>query len=406
MNSNEDVALRRVEHRATELKNCVDALKVELSGRKITVKLKEQLSVFNDRYSSYDKALNIDQDYDQIMRFASAMATYGTAISQSNIPINSDDDVVKLISEQLRRNSEELREAIEDRVIEFDNDTDRPQSSIRNESLVVAGNNEGISIEARVAEMGRVINKVQTERIQELEKIKIDISTVSQQISSIGESAEKRVSDVNSTFEISLSTLSERTEKILADVKALFDSSKSELELKKKEVDSLIGTIAEGVMAGDYEKSSALERRTADYLRYGSLFCMAVIGIMVGYSFYETTINTFKWQNSVFRLVFSIILSIPAAYLAKESAKHRLQQYSHLQTSLDLKAITPYLASLPENERHRLKAEIAIKLFGTREFNQAPVDTYPLNVQDLLLALVNKVDSMASDVKKKEDSKA
>lgn len=119
---------------------------------------------------------------------------------------------------------------------------------------------------------------------------------------------------------------------------------------------------------------------------------MALIVLVVGYSFWETTNSDFNWQNSIFRIVLAFMLSAPAAYLARESAKHREQQYAHQQTSLDLKAIEPYIASLPEDEQHKIKIEIAGRLFGAKDLSKVSVDPYPANTHEIAMEIIKKLD--------------
>jgi hypothetical protein len=119
---------------------------------------------------------------------------------------------------------------------------------------------------------------------------------------------------------------------------------------------------------------------------------MVVIACVVGYSLYETTTDAFKWETSLFRLIFSVLLSVPAAYLARESAKLRQQQHSHHETSLNLKAIGPYIASLPEDEQNLIKSDIAKKMFTPKIQAIQSTDSYPINTQELFLKLFDKID--------------
>lgn len=86
------------------------------------------------------------------------------------------------------------------------------------------------------------------------------------------------------------------------------------------------------------------------------------------------------------------MLSIPAAYLARESAKHREKQYAHQQTSLDLKAIAPYIASLPQEEQHKIKIEIAGRIFAAKDFNKVDTDSYPININEIIMEIIKKLD--------------
>ncbi|GAF52690.1 hypothetical protein [Psychrobacter sp. JCM 18900] len=140
----------------------------------------------------------------------------------------------------------------------------------------------------------------------------------------------------------------------------------------------------------EYADSADQEKIAADWLRWGSLFCMAIIILIAGYSFWESIHQSFDLSNSLLRLALVFLLSVPAAYLARESTKHRQQQYTHLQTSLDLKAINPYIASLPEEEQHKIKSEIAQRIFAPKDFQSISNESYPINSQEVIMALIAK----------------
>lgn len=101
------------------------------------------------------------------------------------------------------------------------------------------------------------------------------------------------------------------------------------------------------------------------------------------------------------RIAISLILSIPAAYLTRESAKHRQQHYRHRAAALDLATIDPFLASMPEDKRNELKLEIAKRLFAQTEATPQ-AESYPINVQEILMALVQRANTETPKEAKKE----
>lgn len=191
-----------------------------------------------------------------------------------------------------------------------------------------------------------------------------------------------------------ITSLEVRTQEEIKKILANYERSAAEIELKSGEINRILGKLSGRAIAGDYEKSAAGEQRIADYLRWGSLFFMAVIAFALIYTFFETTNTEFDWQKSIFRISLTFLLSVPAAYLARESAKHREQQYSHLQTSLDLKAIPPFLATLTEEEQNLFKLEVARRIFGARE-TKAAIDSYPINTQEIIMALIKKTEGFS-----------
>lgn len=159
---------------------------------------------------------------------------------------------------------------------------------------------------------------------------------------------------------------------------------------KNDQLDTLLGNAAGRVIVAEYADSADQEKIAADWLRWGSLICMVLIVSIAGYSFIESMHQSFDLSNSLLRLALVFLLSVPAAYLARESTKHRQQQYTHLQTSLDLKAINPYIASLPDEEQHRIKVEIAQRIFAPKDFQSISNESYPINSQEVIMALISK----------------
>lgn len=199
------------------------------------------------------------------------------------------------------------------------------------------------------------------------------------------------------------SKLAQKTEGAIRENRELLDEATRQaiatgaeivkgLQAKEREANKLVGLVSGAAIAGSYERSAVSEMKWADATRNGSVLLMLLIVLIIGYSLFETAKPNFDLQTSLLRLLFSLALSVPAAYLARESTKHRIQQYAYRRMSLDLQAITPYLASLPDSEQHRLKAEMASRLFGGRDADHHRTESYPVNIHELVMALVSRAN--------------
>lgn len=189
--------------------------------------------------------------------------------------------------------------------------------------------------------------------------------------------------------------------KLIADgeiekITAAYAAAVIDIDQKTEHINRVTGQAAARMIAGDYEGSAASEKEAADYLRRGALACMLLIVAILGWALYETTGAVFEWDRFLSKISLVFLLGVPAAYLARESAKHREQQYQHLQTSLDMKAISPFLASMPDVEQHKLKAIIAKRIFGGRDFSKVGNDPYPINTHEILMRIIDKVDLSTS----------
>lgn len=229
--------------------------------------------------------------------------------------------------------------------------------------------------------------------MQDYNSLKKEIKEVSQNQRLHYEDIKKLLSESRSeatALEDKVKNIESDYRKKLKIVAELYESELVNIEEKNTQINKLLGDAAGRVIVSDYAVSAEQEKNAADWLRAGTLVCMASIIIIVGYLFWESTSGDFDLSKSILRLAIVFLLSVPAAYLARESTKHRHQQYTHLQTSLDLKAINPYIASLPEEEQHKIKSEIAKRIFAPKDFQSVVNESYPINSQEVIMALISK----------------
>ncbi|WKD50995.1 hypothetical protein [Microbulbifer spongiae] len=361
-------SLKKLGQLATQAERYVSELKLSLREKKVTAKIQEDINTFDKYYEDYSMALEAGADRERMITSASHIGTYLTAIAHSLSNTSKNDEDLNVWIDKLTKLSSLLKESIEDR-----------------ETLFPQTENPGKQASTIFTDYGVPSTDVLRKNIEALKGQLQDSEDRHEKKQLI---LSKRLEEIASQLDTIESAIKSRLEA----VDALYSSAQQELNNKQKSVDDLLGTISASVIAGDYDSSAASEKKMADWLRIGSLACMVIIAVIIGFSLYETTTEAFKWENSLFRLVFTVLLSVPAAYLARESTKHRQQQYTHLQTSLDLKAITPYLASLPIEEQHRLKSEIANRLFAPRDYASSTADSYPVNAQELLIKLLDKIE--------------
>lgn len=346
-----------------ELKDHVDQLKDYIGDIAVSKKIRDGFKSFYMHLEAYSASTD-NEDIEKIASSAKTVAVYGQTIGQGIAQFKEADNQMKTLGSVLLDKANSFRNWIENSPLEIQpmEFTNSKDSNLSLASYQSVKNN-----------MKKLVN-------DHLEH-------------------DKRIKKLLTESESNANNLNIRIEKIERDVKveiekitSLYKESLAEIEAKKQQIDDILGHVSGRAVAGDFETSSAEEKKMANWLRYSSLACMAVIVGVVGYSFWETTTAEFQWQNSVFRIVLAIILSVPAAYLARESAKHREQQYNHLQTSLDLKAISPYIASLPIDEQHKIKIEVASRLFAARDYSKVGADPYPVNVHEIVMELIKKLE--------------
>lgn len=197
------------------------------------------------------------------------------------------------------------------------------------------------------------------------------------------------------SVEVKANAMGDELDDRLMVIDDLIADATTQINSEKDKLFELIGITAQGKISGTYKDNAESELRFANILRICSIVCLVFVVGLVGFASYEAAQTDFNWQQSLFRVALALLITVPAAYLAKESTKHREQGNYYLKTALDLNSIDPFIASLPEEQQCQIKAEVAKNLFtspSTATPASSATNTFPLDNQALLMALINKID--------------
>lgn len=135
------------------------------------------------------------------------------------------------------------------------------------------------------------------------------------------------------------------------------------------DAEKVFGVVQNTAQAGAHKIYADTERRTANWYRYGAIFLMlssvAVLIIPELLKFINIENYVVEWTKILDRLPISLILFAPAFYLARESNKHRQNEFQNRRRELTLRTIDPYLALLKtDTQRDELKGQIAKSIFS------------------------------------------
>jgi len=236
---------------------------------------------------------------------------------------------------------------------------------------------------------------LQDERVND-----IDPSTtrgINHSINEMLKEAESKIHAKTSQLNVFISDIAAKNEVLSSDVAEtlsktndLYVTTQKELEVKKQNISDVLTDLSSSKLASSYGESAITEGKAADKFRELCLYYMLFVAIVTCGSLYQVVEGDLSLHESIVRLFFSIILTIPGAYLARESAKHRQQKYFHLQMALDIKAIDPYLGTITESVlKNELKAEFAKRLFCQNTSAGLGKDSYPINAQELLIKMMD-----------------
>jgi len=156
---------------------------------------------------------------------------------------------------------------------------------------------------------------------------------------------------------------SQQLEKQTNDANAVLNA----LEEKKEEASNLLQIIGNIGITGNYQNIANDEKKAADIWRRTALGLMAGMVIIIGITIFISVTDGFDWKLALFRVGAAFVLAIPAAYAAKESAKHRALENHNRRAELELASLDPYLEKLPKETRDKVKEELTKKFFGLNE---------------------------------------
>lgn len=183
-------------------------------------------------------------------------------------------------------------------------------------------------------------------------------------------------------------------------IKQLHEDAARKIRDTEAEVEDLKSRIASNSVAKSFEQCAEEERRNADFYRYSAFAYMGVFFILMGYLFIETSSAGFDWVRSTLRSLIALSLLIPCSYVAKESRNHRQQQHSYMKTAIELKALAPFKANLPESKLAPLREEVVQTGLKAENVNRSYMDYYLMKNFDLLSELNSKLDKNGAEIKK------
>ncbi len=366
-------SIESIDRLVVEIISDIEAITKALGDKPVPKKLRDAVQSAQAFSGQYEAAVELG-DIEKISETAKLVGVYGQMTCQALTAMGSDANEILPMSQSLEKKSVELRRLAENNPATYRPLTEDPESKDTDSKTRTA-------LQAQAHRRARQV-------ADQLDRQELRI-----------QSLHRELQDRFQPLHAHLTQLDELAIKQIKKIEDAYSTVATELQMKKKEVDDILGLISGNAVAGDYEKNAAIEKREADVFRYASLLCMCLIAILLAFTFWETTQNTFSWDKSAFRILAAVFLSAPAAYLARESSKHRHQQNAHLQASLDLKAVSPYVASLPEEIQHKIKAEVASRVFSGRDFSKMGDDAFPLNAQEIVVKVIDKIDLSRSEKK-------
>jgi len=145
--------------------------------------------------------------------------------------------------------------------------------------------------------------------------------------------------------------------------KALLD----EIEGHRRQVEKLVGVIGNLGVTSGYQKTANYARRS---LWFWQVVTVSALGgvIIVGYkAFIPIVQGTFSWESFAARVFLCITVGVLAAYAAFQADRFFEIERRNRKMALELEAIGPYLAPLPQEMQDKFRIDIGDRSFGREE---------------------------------------
>ncbi|GAU08885.1 hypothetical protein [Desulfoplanes formicivorans] len=221
------------------------------------------------------------------------------------------------------------------------------------------------------------------------------------------EDYETLVGDIEESFNSNLEKLQEKFQSLLDAVKESRDKAHKELTLSAEEIikqiekqkekaSELVTIITNSGMVGGYQtvankaKTSSIIWQVIAVLSFLGLIAFAIVAFKATFS------ETLHWGKVGARVFVAITFGILAAYAARQADKHEEAERKNRKMELELAAIDPYLSELPVETRHKIKEELASRLFAQSE-NSTVINGSKTSgsIVDLLRMALESIDNLS-----------
>jgi predicted nucleic acid-binding Zn-ribbon protein len=335
--------ISRISKVVSYIRSVFDLSDPELVQLTLLDSVSQNLSLARDRISSFNQDKNVghlvevNRYLDQVMQFV------------SQIPYIKNDREKKAVIESSKSFSKSLSAEL---------------GSYQKKS------SEGIdTLKSQLAELSPQISA----SVKAIEDLKNQINSIQQTIQSQTSEFNKQFSagetDRGNKFDNAIKLLNSRVDDEFKNLSLKLGEAVNTLAKYLDDSEKIFGIVTNTLQAGAYSSYANSEKKTANLYRYLTLSAMVLgVAFLVGPEILkmisDLSAYSFDWQKAIGRLPISLVLFVPAFYMARESAKHRNNEILNRRRELILSTIDPYLALLDKDKGDQIKLEIAKGIFS------------------------------------------
>lgn len=238
------------------------------------------------------------------------------------------------------------------------------------------------SISDRSEELENTIRRLQ----EQATSLEADVKSTKERTDAVVAEYQKQFSDNENTrakrFEDQLKKVNEQSESFKARLEQdastardeLAEKAKSLLEMmqaREAEIRALARAMGASGVSTTFQATANSNERAANLLRFLAIVLLLSMVAIIGGALWKS--HTVSLETTLIRFLAAMLISIPATYLARESAHQRAEAVRSRRIEVELAALGPFIEPLEGEEKAELRKKLVETYFG-RAFDKEESD--------------------------------
>jgi len=198
----------------------------------------------------------------------------------------------------------------------------------------------------------------------------------------------KRLSDQDAEFTRQRDTFAATAQNQLGALNETYEQGAKkvleQVDSHRRDVEKLVGVIGNLGVTSGYQKTANAARSSMWFWNVVAVSAMIGLIIFAYRAFLPTMQGDFKWGAFAGRVFLTITVGVLAAYAAAQADRFFKMEKYHRKLALELAAIDPFIALLPQEEQYKFKLEIGRRSFAQEEVPTSASDKSPATTLDVL----------------------
>ncbi|HKV99996.1 MAG TPA: hypothetical protein VJN96_09230 [Vicinamibacterales bacterium] len=159
-----------------------------------------------------------------------------------------------------------------------------------------------------------------------------------------------------------------------------------ELRQQQQRVEKLVGVVGNLSLTSGYLTNANYARKVAWFWQVTTLLAFSAVITFAYFAFLHVMQGEFSWPHFAGRLALTLTAGAFVAYSAAQGDRFVESERRNRKLALELEALGPFLAPLPDEMRQKFRLELGDRMFGRDDASLSRrVDRSPATAIDVLL---------------------